>query len=58
MVGMVKHGCGLLGDGPLKSAVSQEWVYEFSWMQVHIQAAFELSFEFQFALSIPSVASF
>ena len=30
MVGMVKHGCGLLGDGPLKSAVSQEWVYEFS----------------------------
>ena len=30
LVGMVKHGYGLLGDGPLTSAVSQEWVYELA----------------------------
>ena len=27
---MVKHGYGLLGDGPLTSAVSQERVYELA----------------------------
>ena len=28
---LVRNGCGLLGLGTLKSAVSQEWVDQMSW---------------------------
>ena len=28
---LVKNGCGLLGLGTIKSAVSQEWIDEMSW---------------------------
>ena len=30
-VGIVKYGCGLLGKGTVKSAVSEEWIGELSW---------------------------
>ena len=28
---VIKNGCGHLGLGTLKTAVSQEWIYELGW---------------------------